>query len=159
MSAGLHFVLTLKKSGEVGAGARFQRIVIRRLTECLLAHVGDERHAIIECAANPAITALFWLKTLRLRFTIDDWTMVPVIAATAGRQVLQISDLELHDEDGQETLGLSGSVDNKPVIGVTANPHLDALFVRIGGFERAAVSRSGRDRLVVVFTSRRKQVS
>jgi hypothetical protein len=156
MSAGLHFVRALTKAGEVRDGAHFQRKVIRLLVEGLLASVGDERPVVGECEANSAVTMLFWLRVLLLKFMVGDWKAAPVVVVTAKRQVLQIKELELHEEDGVESFGLAGSVENKPVIGVTANPGFDPLFVRIGGFDRAAVSYDGRARLVAVFAPCRK---
>ena len=158
MSAGLHFVRALKMSGEVGDRARFQRLIIRRLIDCLLAHVGKERPVASECPANSVITMLFWLKALQLRFTIEDWTIVPVIEVTTKRQVLQINELILQERDGLETSGLAGMVDDKPVVAVTASAGLDPLFIRIGGFNDAAISHDDGGRIVAVLTPCTKPV-
>lgn len=153
MSAAMDFIRALRMSGTARGGARFQRFVMRQLVETLLAHVGIERPAFVECAASPVIETLFCLGGMQLRFTIGNWAMVRVVRVTAQRQVLQIDELELDEEDGLETYGLAGSVENKAIIGVTASVHRDPLLVRVGGFTRAAVSRCGRGPLVAVLTS------
>jgi hypothetical protein len=137
MSTGLHFIRAIEMGGTIRNGLRFQRMLMRRMTQSLLAQVGDERPAVFECAVELAVAALFPLQLLQLRFTIGDWTMAPVVEATALKQSLWIEPFALRERDGLVTYGLLGLHDSKPLIAVTAAQTVETVFVRIGGFDRS----------------------
>jgi hypothetical protein len=118
-------------------------MLMRRVTQALLAQVGDERPAVFECAAELAIAGVFPLHLFQLRFTIGDWAMVSVVGSAALRQSLRIEAFTLREEDGLDTYGLLGLHDNNPVIAITAAPTIEKVIVRIGGFDRSIVVHDG----------------
>ena len=140
MSAAWRFVRSIQETLKQPDGQMFLRLLMRRLTQGLLAQVSNERPATFECAAELAVAALFPLQVLQLRFYIDDWTMTPVVEATTLNQSLRIQAFSLRELDGLDTLGLLGLHENKPLISITAAQAVETVFVRIGGFDRSAVS-------------------
>lgn len=137
MSAAWQFVLSVQAAWKQPDGQRFPRLLMRRLTQALLAQVGNERPATIECVVELAVAALFPLQVLRLRFNIDDWTMAKVVEATALNQSLRIEAFSLRERDGLDTFGLVGLHDNKPVMAITAAQTVEIVFIRLGGFDRS----------------------
>jgi hypothetical protein len=143
MSAAWQFVRSVQAAWKHPDGPRFSRLVVRRLTQALLAHVGSERPATFECTVELTIVTLFPLQVLRLRFNIDDWTMVPVAEATTLNQSLRIEAFSLRERDGLDTYGMVGLHENKPLISITAAQAVETLFVRIGGFDRSILAHDG----------------
>lgn len=143
MSAAWQFVRSVQAARKLPDGQRFSRLLMRRLTQGLLAQFSNERPTTFECTVELAVAALFPPQMLLLRFTIDDWAMVPVVEATTLNQSLRIVTFSLRERDGLDTYGLMGLHGNKPLIAVTAAQTVETVFVRIGGFDRSIVLHDG----------------
>ncbi|MGH6711763.1 MAG: hypothetical protein ACREEK_22675 [Bradyrhizobium sp.] len=142
MTAVWKFVCAVEAVGKTPEGPRVQRTLMRFMTQTLRKTVGDERPAMIVCNVKLSTAFLSPIHVVRIRFAVDDWTIVSAVDRLAQEQNLEFEPIALREADGPVTYGIWGLCDGKPAIAMTATPTDDVLYVRIGtGFQPAIVLR------------------
>jgi hypothetical protein len=115
-------------------------MMVRHLVQLLYAHVGNDRPDSAEWNADLGMPLLFSLPAIPVRFDIDDWSLAEAMRGGLVTMSTMQGGLE---EDGRASVGIFGHIGNKLLISVTADPFVDTLFVRIGGFQRSAAFDDG----------------